>query len=137
MELEFLMKLKSLGIVKSVYKRQDQAPRQGRNSEEISEIVIFDKYREGMQDLNKYKHLIVLYWLDRAGRDTLKAVPPGKTEERGVFSTRSPSRPNPIALCLVEVIKIDENKLRVKWLDALDGSPVLDIKPFIPELDCL
>jgi tRNA (adenine37-N6)-methyltransferase len=131
------MKLKPIGVAHSRYIKQRYAPRQGRNSEELSEIVIFDEYQEGLQDLDKYKHLIVLYWLNRAERDTLKALPPGETEQRGVFSTRSPNRPNPIALCLVEVIKIEKNRLRVKWLDALEGSPVLDIKPFIPDLDCL
>lgn len=128
---------KPIGVIHSKFENKSQTPRQGRNSEEISEILIFDEYQDGLQGLDRYKHLIVLYGLDRAERDILKVIPPGKTEERGVFSTRAPSRPNPIAFCMVEVIQIRGNRIKVKWLDALNGSPVLDIKPFIPDLDCL
>lgn len=131
------LSIKPIGVVNSRFEKTEQAPRQGRNSDEISEIVIFDEYREGLDGLEKYENLIVLYWLDKADRNVIRVTPPGKTEERGVFSTRSPSRPNPIAFCLVEVIKIGENKLKVKWLDALNGSMVLDIKPFISDLDSL
>ncbi|MGZ7160564.1 MAG: tRNA (N6-threonylcarbamoyladenosine(37)-N6)-methyltransferase TrmO [Methanobacterium sp.] len=90
-----------------------------------------------MQNIESKKHYYILYWLDRAERDKLKGTPPGKTEEKGVFSIRSPARPNPIAMCLVEIVKAKGTKLSVKWLDALDGSPLLDIKPFWPETDCI
>jgi tRNA (adenine37-N6)-methyltransferase len=128
---------KPIGVINSKFGNTNQTPRQGRNSNEISEIVIFEEYQEGLQDLDKYKHLIILYWQDRSARNKLKVIPPGQTKKRGVFSTRSPSRPNPIAFCLVEVIEIKENRLKVKWLDALNGSPVMDIKPFISDLDCI
>jgi tRNA (adenine37-N6)-methyltransferase len=131
------MKLKAIGIIHSKYQKPSEAPRQGRNSAELSQIFIFEEYREGLQSIDKYKNLIVLYWLDRARKDMLRVIPPGKTRERGVFSSRSPSRPNPIAFCVVEVIKIEDGTITVRGLDALDKSPVLDIKPFIPELDCI
>ncbi len=131
------MKLKQIGVIHSPYKEKKDAPRQGRYSEEISEITIFDEYLEGLQDIEQKKHYYILYWLDRAERDKLTGIPPGRTEERGVFSIRSPARPNPIAMCLVEIIKIEGNKLTVKWLDALDGSPLIDIKPFWAETDCI
>ena len=126
-----------IGIINSQYTKREEAPRQGRYSEVISEITVFDKYGEGLQDIENKKHYYIFYWLDRAERDKLKGIPPGKTEERGVFSIRSPARPNPIAMCLVEIIKIERNKLTVKWLDALDGSPLIDIKPFWAETDCI
>lgn len=131
------MKLKPIGVINSPYKKKEDAPRQGRYSEDLSQITIFDEYKEAMDDIERHKHYFIFYWLDRAERDKLKGTPPGKTEERGVFSIRSPIRPNPIALCLVELVKVDGNILTVKWLDALDGSPLLDIKPFWPETDCI
>jgi len=131
------MKLKVVGIINSPYKKKEDAPRQGRNSEKLSEITIFKEYLEAIQDLERKKYYFIFYWQNKAERDVLKTIPAGKTKERGVFSIRSPVRPNPIALCLVELIKKDENILTVKWLDALDGSPLLDIKPFWPEIDCI
>jgi tRNA-Thr(GGU) m(6)t(6)A37 methyltransferase TsaA len=131
------MKLKAVGIINSPYKKKEDAPRQGRNSEKLSKITIFKEYLQAIQDLERHKYYFIFYWQNKAERDILKATPPGKAKERGVFSIRSPVRPNPIALCLVELIKIDGNILTVKWLDALDGSPLLDIKPFWPEIDCI
>lgn len=131
------MKLKPIGVIDSPYKKNEDAPRQGRYSKKLSKIIVFEEYLEGLQDIERHKYYYVFYWLDKAERDKLKGIPPGKTEERGVFSIRSPIRPNPIALCLVELVKIEENTLTVKWLDALDGSPLLDIKPFWPETDCI
>ena len=100
------MKLKPIGIINSPYKKRGDAPRQGRYSEKISKITVFDEYKEGLQDIGRKKYYYVFYWLDRAERDKLKGIPPGRTEERGVFSIRSPARPNPIAMCLVEIVNV-------------------------------
>ncbi len=129
--------LKPVGTVKSPFKSMGEAPRQGRLSQELSEILVFDEYSDALDGVEKCNYLIVLYWMDRASREKLKAIPPGETEERGVFSTRSPSRPNPIGFCVVEVVEVKKNTLKVKWLDALDGSPVIDIKKYSPEIDCV
>lgn len=131
------MKLKPVGVINSPYKKKEDAPRQGRYSDILSKITVFNEYKEGLRDIESKKYYHVLYWLNKAERDKLKGVPPGKTEERGVFSIRSPARPNPVALCLVELVKLEGNVLTVKWLDALDGSPLIDIKPFWPETDCI
>jgi tRNA-Thr(GGU) m(6)t(6)A37 methyltransferase TsaA len=131
------MELKPIGIINSPYKTKEDAPRQGRYSDKLSKITVFDEYLEGIQDIQRHNYYYILYWLDKAERDKLKGIPPGKTKERGVFSIRSPIRPNPIALCLVELINVERNVLTVKWLDALDGSPIVDIKPFWPETDCI
>lgn len=77
----------------------------------------------------------MLYWQDQSDRSVLTAQPPFADRLFGVFATRSPNRPNPIALCTCELVSIQENKLTVKGLDALDGSPLLDIKPYAPQLD--
>ncbi|WP_424353811.1 tRNA (N6-threonylcarbamoyladenosine(37)-N6)-methyltransferase TrmO [Methanobacterium sp. MBAC-LM] len=130
------MKLKAIGTINSPYKVKGDSPRQGRFSEKLSKITVFDEYAQGLQDVEKREYLIILYGLDRAEDYKLMVIPPGKTKEQGLFSTRAPVRPNPIALCMVKLIKVEENVLTVKWLDALDGSPLLDIKPFLPEVDC-
>ncbi len=124
------IKVKPIGIINSPYSIKEDSPRQGRYSDRISTITVFDEFAEGLEGLDNNKHLIILYWQDRAERDKLKVIPHGKTEKRGVFSTRAPVRPNPIGLCLVELVRVKENTITVKWLDAMDGSPLLDIKPY-------
>jgi tRNA (adenine37-N6)-methyltransferase len=131
------LKFNQIGIIKSPYEALNSVPRQGRYSEIESELIIYEDYLDGLESIENHKYLVILYWLDQADRNKLKAIPPGESKEKGVFSIRSPSRPNPIAYCLVEVVKIEKNIVVVKWLDALDGSPLLDIKPFIPEIDCI
>ncbi|HNS24571.1 MAG TPA: tRNA (N6-threonylcarbamoyladenosine(37)-N6)-methyltransferase TrmO, partial [Methanobacteriaceae archaeon] len=76
-----------------------------------------------------------IYWFDRAEDPLMKVVPHGRTKKRGIFSTRAPPRPNPIGLTMVDLIKREGPVLTVRGLDALDGSPVLDIKPYLPDLD--
>jgi formylmethanofuran dehydrogenase subunit E len=132
------IELHPIGVISSPFSERGKAPRQGRFSPEESEIIVFPEYAEGLRDLEEHPRLIVLYWCDRSGRDVLTATPPHETERRehGVFATRSPERPNPIALCLVDLVGREGNRLRVRGLDALDGSPLLDIKPFYRDLDC-
>jgi tRNA-Thr(GGU) m(6)t(6)A37 methyltransferase TsaA len=126
-----------IGVVRSPYKKRGDAPRQGRLADMRAEIRIFDEYAAGLRDVENASHLIVLYWLDRAERGLLFATPPGETRERGVFSTRSPARPNPIGFGVVDLVSRDGNILVVGGLDALDGTPVLDIKPYSPEIDSI
>lgn len=129
--------IRPIGFVRSPYKTKGDAPRQGRLSDTVSEIVIADEFREGLKDVGKTSHLFILSWFDRADRSVLRATPPHEGVEHGVFATRSPNRPNPVALSLVDLIHCDEGVLTVRGLDALDGTPVLDIKPYSPEIDCI
>ena len=124
------MELIPIGVINSQYLTKDDAPHQGRYSTETSTITVFDEFLDGLDGLDVNKYLIILYWQDRAERNKLKVIPHSKTGKRGIFSTRAPVRPNPIGFCLVELLSMNRNKLTVKWLDALDGSPLLDIKPF-------
>jgi tRNA-Thr(GGU) m(6)t(6)A37 methyltransferase TsaA len=130
--------LHPIGVISSPFRERGQAPRQGRFSPDLSEITVFPEYSLGLRDLEEHPRLIVLYWCDRSERDVLTATPPHEKERRehGVFATRSPERPNPIALCLVDLVRREGNRLMVRGLDALDGSPLLDIKPFFRDLDC-
>jgi tRNA-Thr(GGU) m(6)t(6)A37 methyltransferase TsaA len=130
------MKLKAIGLVNSPFKVKEGSPHQGQFSEELSDITIFEEYSEGLEGIENWSNLIIIYWLDRAGPASLKVVPYGKKRKTGLFSTRAPVRPNPLALCTVELVKKEGNVLTVKGLDALDESPVLDIKPFVADIDC-
>lgn len=130
------MKLKAIGVVNSPFKINKGSPHQGRFSDELSTITIFEEYMGALEGVEDCSNLIIIYWMDRAGPVTLKVVPHGRKEKRGLFSTRAPVRPNPLGFCMVELVKKEGNGLTVKWLDALDQSPVIDIKPFWPEIDC-
>jgi len=130
------IRLRPIGVISSPYRKRGEAPRQGRLEPAESEIQVFPEFSGGLRDLAGHPHLFILYWCDRSRRDVLTATPPHEGIEHGVFATRSPERPNPIALCLVDLVRMEGNRLRVRGLDALDGSPLLDIKPFFRDLDC-
>ena len=129
------MILKEIGTIHNIYETKENTPKQGKYSEEKSVIEIFPEYVDALDGVELLKNIIVLYWGDRADRSILKSIPPFGTLEKGVFSTRSPNRPNPIAICVCKILSIEENKITVIGLDALNGSPVLDIKVFIPRVD--
>jgi tRNA-Thr(GGU) m(6)t(6)A37 methyltransferase TsaA len=131
------IELKPIGFVHSIYKEKKDAPHQGRFSDTVSEIVIDEHYLPGLKDLDTQKHLIVLSWFDRADRTALTAIPPHNPVEHGVFATRSPNRPNPIGFSVVDLIGREGRTLHVRGLDALDNTPVIDIKPYSPDIDCV
>ncbi|PLV58777.1 tRNA (N6-threonylcarbamoyladenosine(37)-N6)-methyltransferase TrmO [Thermotoga sp. KOL6] len=129
--------VKPIGVIRSPYKDVSECPFQGRFSQETFVLEIFPEYEKGLKDIETCSHLIVLYWLDRARRDSLIAVPPHDRKEHGVFSTRSPHRPNPIGFAVVEILEVKGRNLLVKGLDAIDGTPILDIKPYSSKIDCV
>lgn len=111
------------------------------SSDELSSLLIFPQFCVGLQGLDNFSHVIILYWLhlrdNEKERSTLQVVPrrhPGAPQV-GVFASRSPSRPNPIGLCVVELMKMEGCTLLVKGLDAIEGSPIIDIKPYVPRAD--
>lgn len=134
-------RVRPIGRVRSSpYRVQGDAPRQGRLApDEISEIEVFEPFRAGLGDFRGVTHLHVLLWFDRADRDSLVAHPPGVGRAVPVFCTRSPNRPNPIGLELAELRGIDRSNgiLTVAGMDAFEGTPVLDVKPYIPSIDCV
>jgi tRNA-Thr(GGU) m(6)t(6)A37 methyltransferase TsaA len=132
MEESWLL-LKPIGTVESPLTDRESAPKQGREGSPEAWLNFEPAVREGLEDLRVGEQVIVLTWLDRAQRDVLKVHPRGDTSipEHGVFSTRSPDRPNPIGLHLVEVLAIEGQRVKVNNLEALDGTPILDVKPRI------
>lgn len=129
--------VKPVGVIRTPYKKTGDAPRQGWLSDAVCIVEVFPEYLPGLKDVEKASHLIVLYWCHRSDRNKLQSRTPFGETIRGVFATRSPSRPNPIALCVAELLEVDGNRLRVRGLDALDGSPLLDIKPYAPGIDAV
>lgn len=127
--------LTPIGIIHSPFTSPKDAPRQGRSQGIEGTIELFQEFRDGLRDLDGCTHLILLYWMDKARRDLLSATPPSDTVPRGVFSTRSPHRPNPIGLAVVELMGVQGRIVQVRGVDAADGTPLLDIKPYVPDLD--
>ena len=110
---------------------------------ETSKVRIYPKYTAALQGIEGFSHVIILYWFhlrdNTKDRGTLKVVPkrhPGAPEV-GVFACRSPTRPNPIGLCVTQLLQIENNVLIVKGLDALRDSPIIDIKPYSPRADMI
>jgi tRNA-Thr(GGU) m(6)t(6)A37 methyltransferase TsaA len=110
-----------------------QAPKQGDEGAPDAWLVFDPAVSEGLRDLRVGTDVIVLTWLDRARRDVLRVHPRGdpRRPETGVFSTRSPDRPNPIGLHRVAILAIDGTRMRVRNLEALDGTPIVDVKPVL------
>jgi tRNA-Thr(GGU) m(6)t(6)A37 methyltransferase TsaA len=132
-----MMQLTTIGLIHSPYKEGYQTPRQGRLSEEETSLEIFPPFTAALKGIEQNSHLIVLYWGDRANRETLQSRTPYSQELVGVFSSRSPNRPNPIAFCVADLVRLEGNRLIVRGVDALDGSPLLDIKAYAPAIDSI
>jgi tRNA-Thr(GGU) m(6)t(6)A37 methyltransferase TsaA len=126
-----------IGVIHSPYKERGEAPRQGRLSDNEVTLEIFPQFTAALKDIERCSHLIVLYWSDRANREILQSRTPFSEAPVGVFSSRSPNRPNPIAFCVADLIRQEDSRLVVRGVDALDGSPLLDLKVYSPALDYL
>ena len=127
--------LEPIGVIHSPYKDKKGTPFQGRHENKASTMEIFEKYEPGLMDIDRCTHLYVLYWQDRSDRSILQTRTPWGPETHGVFSTRSPNRPNPIGLCVVDFLERNGRFVRVSGLDALDGSLIIDIKPYSGSID--
>jgi tRNA-Thr(GGU) m(6)t(6)A37 methyltransferase TsaA len=123
----------AIGRVESPLTDLESAPRQADEDAPEAWLVFEPAMLEGLRNLKPGDEVLVLTWLDRARRDVLSLHPRGDTSraQEGVFSTRSPHRPNPIGLHRVEVSAIDGRRVRVRRLEALDGTPVIDLKPVL------
>ncbi len=124
-----------MGVVRSPFKKPLDLPPPALAPPRFLQSVkgaieIFEEFAEGLDDLEGYSHLIVLFHFHLAGKPKLKTVPPGQTRARGVFSTRSPHRPNPLGMSVVKLLARKGRVLEVSGLDMVDGTPVLDIKPY-------
>jgi tRNA-Thr(GGU) m(6)t(6)A37 methyltransferase TsaA len=131
--------MKPIGFVRSPYTDTAQIPK-GRGAEHHAEgtLDILPEYEPGLGDIEGFSHLYVIWVFDRAEGSSLIATPPSDNQPHGVFATRSPQRPNPIGLTVVTLLRRERNRLFVRGVDMLDGTPVLDIKPYlsnVPDAD--
>jgi tRNA-Thr(GGU) m(6)t(6)A37 methyltransferase TsaA len=127
---------KPIGIIHTPFNDPEGMPIQPAGAEGIKGTVeIFPEYENGLKDLEGFSHIILLYHFHQSKGFNLHVVPFMDSQIRGVFATRAPKRPNPIGLSVVKLRKVEGRTLHVENVDILDGTPLLDIKPYVPEFD--
>ncbi|WP_027172223.1 tRNA (N6-threonylcarbamoyladenosine(37)-N6)-methyltransferase TrmO [Methylobacterium sp. 10] len=124
-----------IGRVRTPWMSRAECPKNGLQTDAVCTLEVDATFASGLQNVEGASHLIVLYWMDRAARDIVRQRPRHAEGSRGTFSLRSPARPNPIALSVVELLGIDGATVSVRGLDCLDGTPLLDIKPYYATTD--
>jgi tRNA (adenine37-N6)-methyltransferase len=130
------MTLIEIGIIHSSYKEATGMPIQPVFAEGTeSSVEVCPQYAEGLCDLEGFERLWLIYWLHKASSARLRVVPFRDTTERGIFATRAPCRPNAIGLSCVRLLSVSRNVLTIAGVDILDGTPLLDIKPYVPKFD--
>lgn len=130
------MEVKSIGVIHTPFKKQDDMPIQPAGGAGVTGTVeVFDEFRAGLKDLGGFSHIILLYVFHRSEGFSLHVVPFMDTKPRGLFATRAPRRPNAIGLSVVQLDRIEDGILHFQNVDMLDGTPLLDIKPYVPEFD--
>ena len=130
------IKYEPIGIIHSPFKEPKGVPIQPSAGKGIrGSVEVFSEYTEGLKDIKGFSHIILIYHFHLSKKFSLKVIPYMDTEMRGVFATRAPSHPNPIGISVVKLLEVKENVLFVENLDIVDGTPLLDIKPYVPEFD--
>lgn len=128
--------LKNIGIIRTPFQNKNEAPKQGAfDPESEGTIELFEDYKEGLKDLEKFSHAILIFYFHEINEIKLTGIPPMDTEERGIFAIRGPQRPNHLGLTIVRIKEIKGTQIFVTGVDMLDKTPLLDIKPYIMELD--
>lgn len=131
-----MINFKPIGTIRTPFKNSEGMPIQPAGAQGTVGMVEFlPEYAEGLQDLDGFSHVILLYLFHRARGFNLTVTPFMDSEPRGLFATRAPKRPNPIGLSIVKFLRVEDAKLYVENIDVIDGTPLLDIKPYVPEFD--
>jgi len=127
-----MFSMQAIGYVKSPYKQAREVPKGlGAKHEAEGVLEIFPEFELGLTDIEGFSHLFVIWVFDRSERFELLGTPPSDNRPHGVFATRSPRRPNPIGLTVVELLRREGSRLHVRGVDMLDGTPILDLKPYL------
>ena len=132
---QFDARLYFIGRIRTPWQRREDCPKNPRESDALCTIVLDPRWAEGLRGLETVSHVVVLYWMDQARRDLVLQAPHHYDELRGTFALRSPVRPNPIAVSVARLLRIEGNELSVVGLDCLDNTPLLDIKPYFASTD--
>lgn len=125
-----------IGRIRTPFKTRSDCPRSTAQSTATGRVELDPRYAAGLKDLGLYSHAWLLYFMDQARRDLVQQLPRHLTEARGTFALRSPVRPNPIAMAAVEIVDISGSTITVRNVDCIDGTPLLDIKPYFASTDC-
>ena len=124
-----------IGRIQTPWKARKDCPKNARESDAVCTIEVDRAFADGLKDVEGCTHLVVLYWMDKAPRNLVLQVPGHYGVQRGTFALRSPARPNPVAMSVVKLLKVEDNRLSVVGLDCLDGTPLIDIKPYFASTD--
>jgi tRNA (adenine37-N6)-methyltransferase len=127
--------VRPIGFVRSPFNEKVEAPRQAVLNDTPGTVEILPPYQDALSDLDGFERIWLLFWFDRSEGWKPKVLPPRSEAKRGVFATRAPHRPNPIGLSAVRLERVEGLILHIRDLDLVDGTPVLDIKPYIPYAD--
>jgi len=131
------MHLKPVGIIHTPFQQPAGTPIQSAAAGSAEgRVEVFSDYQAGLADLGGFERIWLLYWFDRVGPMQLLVTPFLDDRKRGIFATRAPCRPNPIGLSCVQIKTIEKNIITVCGIDVLDRTPLLDIKPYVPQFDC-
>ena len=131
-----MIELNPIGIIHTPFTKPEGMPIQPTGAAGIrGTIEVFEEFRPGLKDLDGFSHIILLYYFHRSDGFTLHVVPFMDSEPRGLFATRAPKRPNPIGISVVRLDKIENGVPHIQNVDILDGTPLLDIKPYVPAFD--
>ncbi|RLG70733.1 MAG: tRNA (N6-threonylcarbamoyladenosine(37)-N6)-methyltransferase TrmO [Methanobacteriota archaeon] len=130
------IKFKPIGVIHSPFKEPRGTPIQPTAGKGVRGVIeVFPEYVEGLKDLEGFSHIILLYYFHLSRKTELRVKPFMDNKLRGVFSTRAPNRPNPIGVSVVRLLRVEGNRVHIQGLDIVDGTPLLDIKPYVPEFD--
>ena len=125
-----------IGRIRTPWKSTADCPKNTRaRAEVVGTVEVDERYAAGLKDIGLLSHLILLYWLDQSRRDLILQAPSHVPEPRGVFALRTPVRPNPIGLAVVELLNVEGTKLKIRNIDCVDGTPLIDIKPYFSTID--
>jgi tRNA-Thr(GGU) m(6)t(6)A37 methyltransferase TsaA len=126
-----------IGRIRTPWQSRDDCPKNARESDVVCTVEVDARYGRALQNVQTCSHLLLLYWMDKARRDLAVQAPRHYGEPRGTFALRSPVRPNPIAASVVRLVKVEGTQLSVVGLDCLDGTPLIDIKPYFASTDAV
>jgi tRNA-Thr(GGU) m(6)t(6)A37 methyltransferase TsaA len=135
--IDFDAGLYFIGRIRTPWTQRKDCPKNARESDAVCTLELDPRFATALKDVETCSHLIVLYWMDRAPRGLVLQKPAHYGVQRGTFALRSPARPNPVALSVVKLVGIADNKVSVVGLDCLDGTPLLDIKPYFASTDAV
>jgi len=124
-----------IGRIRTPFKSRAECPKNTAESQAVGRVELDPRYAAGLDGLALFSHVWLLYWMDRARRDLVRQVPAHLALPRGTFALRSPVRPNPIALAAVELLAVEGTILTVRNVDCIDGTPLVDIKPYFASID--